>query len=515
MSTLNRNLPLTTRSAQPLSLTIGWVRHGFWVAAAAFLPLLLYLRTMAPTVYGLDSAELTTGAYTLGIVHPPGSPLYLLIAHLFTWLPLGDVGYRVNLFSVLSGSVAAAFLYLILHQLTRSRWVALGVAWFAAASYYIWISALAAELYAPQGAWLVGLLWLALRWQQERQPWQLPVLTFLFGLGLGIHLSLILLLPGLALLLLGGNTRNLPGMGENFRQLPRPMLLIAAATGILGSLIYLYLPLRYGDSDSLNYAQLYWGIDLTTWRGFWWMVSGRIFGSLFLGVPLAQLPAELMTFLHQLWSNYLGLGLLLGLIGLLSDFRRRPVLHLSLLLMFLAHVGFYLTYRVIDKQFMFIPAYLIWAIWVGLGVMGLHQWISRQDRQLPTANLSPIMPTVLFMLVAAAFWLNYPLADVSQDDSARRRGETLFTTLPNGVVFYGTWADVPILEYLQYVEGERPDILTRNLVFVGRQRADEEVQHRLDAGQTVYTSRPDWFAEELFTFTRLERCGCFAITVGE
>src|SRR6185436_6410127 len=58
-------------------------RLGF--VLAALVPFLFYLRTAAPTVYGLDSAELTTGAYALGIVHAPGAPLYLLLGHVFTW----------------------------------------------------------------------------------------------------------------------------------------------------------------------------------------------------------------------------------------------------------------------------------------------------------------------------------------------------------------------------------------------------------------------------------------------
>src|SRR5205085_4646944 len=72
-----------------------------WQPAVVFiLSLLVLLRTMAPTVYELDSAELATGAATLGIVHPPGYPLYTLVAHLFTLLPLRDVAFRVNLLSV-------------------------------------------------------------------------------------------------------------------------------------------------------------------------------------------------------------------------------------------------------------------------------------------------------------------------------------------------------------------------------------------------------------------------------
>src|SRR6516164_6964084 len=85
--------------------------------AAGVLPLALYVRTAAPTVYGVDSAELATGSYILGITHPPGAPAYLLLAHAFTWLPIGDVGYRVNLFSAVAGALAMYVLYHVLMRL--------------------------------------------------------------------------------------------------------------------------------------------------------------------------------------------------------------------------------------------------------------------------------------------------------------------------------------------------------------------------------------------------------------
>ena len=63
---------------------------------------LAYLRTVAPGVFTLDSPELTAGAFSLGIVHSPGDPVYLLAGHFFLKLPLGDVGLRMNLLSALA-----------------------------------------------------------------------------------------------------------------------------------------------------------------------------------------------------------------------------------------------------------------------------------------------------------------------------------------------------------------------------------------------------------------------------
>src|SRR6185436_2656693 len=83
-----------------------------FTALAFGLPLTLYVRTLAPGLLLGDSAEFQTLAYTLGMTHATGYPVYLLLAHAFTLLPLGDLASRVSLFSAVSASVALALVYL-------------------------------------------------------------------------------------------------------------------------------------------------------------------------------------------------------------------------------------------------------------------------------------------------------------------------------------------------------------------------------------------------------------------
>lgn len=59
----------------------------------------IFIRTSCPTVFLGDSGEMIASAYTLGIGHPPGYPLYMLMVKIASWLPLGDVAFRANLFS--------------------------------------------------------------------------------------------------------------------------------------------------------------------------------------------------------------------------------------------------------------------------------------------------------------------------------------------------------------------------------------------------------------------------------
>src|SRR5579859_4626763 len=77
----------------------------------AGLALVLYLATCSPTINFLDSGELTTVAWTLGIAHPPGYPLYTLISSAFIQLPLGPPAWRMNLLSALFAAGAVGLFY--------------------------------------------------------------------------------------------------------------------------------------------------------------------------------------------------------------------------------------------------------------------------------------------------------------------------------------------------------------------------------------------------------------------
>jgi hypothetical protein len=91
-------------------------------AAAVFIiSLALYTCTLAPTVTLVDSGELITAVQTLGVAHPPGFPLYLLIAHIATLFPIGSVAVRVNFASAFFAALAASMLTLVVAEMTLSQ----------------------------------------------------------------------------------------------------------------------------------------------------------------------------------------------------------------------------------------------------------------------------------------------------------------------------------------------------------------------------------------------------------
>jgi hypothetical protein len=465
------------------------------VFLAAAVPFLVYLRTMAPTVYGLDSAELTTGSYVLGIVHAPGSPTFLLLGHLFTWLPVGDVGYRVNLVSVVAAAAAMALFCAVLLRFLRDPIAATAGAWLLAFTYYFWVSAVAAELYSLQAFFLAALIWLSLRWRAEQRPWQLYLFALCFGVGLGNHLSLAVAAPGFAVLLRSEDRHALPSARQ---------LAVAATWGLLGASVYSYLPLR--SQAPMNYARAF-GVDVATWQGFWWMVTGQMFSSQMLAVPLAHIPGEVAFFIARLFSNFIGVSAVVGILGLFDGFRQRPDVHLGLATIFLGHLAFVLTYDVADKELMLVPAFLIWAIWIVLGIRVLARLVAGWTH----GKIAIPVGALLLMSAAANLMINFARVDLSHDWSARRRGEDLLAYLPPRAVYVGNWGDVPILDYLQLVEKQRDDVETLNVFLATQLQRSQFVEGRLRSGRPVFAADRVSIPYVNAIFEYVPACKCYRV----
>ena len=130
----HREPPELNRTDYVLALAVG-------VAALA-----AYVRNLAPDVLYSDSAEFQTLAYTLGMTHSTGYPVYLLLARLLGLLPLGSLAWRVNLLSATSAAVTVSAVYLLARHVTRSRTGALLGSLALGLSYTFWSQAVIAEV---------------------------------------------------------------------------------------------------------------------------------------------------------------------------------------------------------------------------------------------------------------------------------------------------------------------------------------------------------------------------------
>lgn len=185
--------------------------------AAAFLTsLAVYTRTIAPTVPFWDGGEFIAASYILGIPHPPGSPLYILIGRLFTLLPdLGmGIAWLVNFSSCLFSALTVTSVYLVVVKavtLNRDRagltvyesvvvcCSALTGALLLAFSDTFWFNAVEAEVYALSMLIMMACTWVILHWvenhEQNGSERYLFLVAYLAFLGIAVHMFTMLILP--------------------------------------------------------------------------------------------------------------------------------------------------------------------------------------------------------------------------------------------------------------------------------------------------------------------------------
>ncbi len=180
--------------------------------------LMMYVRTQAPTFSFWDCGEFVAATTTLGIPHPPGSPLYILFGRIFSMTPLwSDIAVRVNFFSGFSSAFTALFSYLSIVRILRvslsadsellSKYLpyagGISGALFAAFSLTNWLNSVEAEVYGFTLALCLAVFWLSLvYWEHKGTAFSnklLVLIIYIAYLGIGVHMTIYLFLPVVAL----------------------------------------------------------------------------------------------------------------------------------------------------------------------------------------------------------------------------------------------------------------------------------------------------------------------------
>ena len=191
------------------------------IAGIIFLvSFLVYYNTMAPTVSFWDCGEFIATSHTLGVPHPPGSPLFLIIGRVFSMIPFSpDIAFRVNLISVFVSALAVMLLYLIIVKVI-AHWrggikensdviIAFGGALVGALTFAFtdshWFNAVEAEVYSMSTFFTAIVVWLILHWSERAEEQgnerYILIIAYMIGLAIGIHLLNLLALPFIALII--------------------------------------------------------------------------------------------------------------------------------------------------------------------------------------------------------------------------------------------------------------------------------------------------------------------------
>jgi hypothetical protein len=187
-----------------------------WALATFALVLLIYLLTLAPTTAFWDASEYIAAARVLGIPHPPGNPLFVILAHVFGLLPLAEsYAARINMFAAVTSAGAAAFWFLVAERWLRGivpNWwarygAAMGGALVGATSWTVWNQSVVNEkVYTVSLLSIALVMWLVVRWGDDapgphRDRW-LVLIAYVLALTATNHLMGFLALPALGIYVL-------------------------------------------------------------------------------------------------------------------------------------------------------------------------------------------------------------------------------------------------------------------------------------------------------------------------
>jgi len=494
------------------------------LASVVFLvTLAVYTATMTPTVPFWDSGEFIATSAILGVPHPPGTPLFVLLGRVFTLLPFGSPAQMVNWLSALSSAITILFTYLITVKI--ARYVLRGeerrglpvytagvvAAFMAAFATTFWDNAIEAEVYAAACAIMTFCVWLILRWYENDEGGNrdglLLVITYIVGLGVGIHLGVAIAAWAAVAFVFACRPEYLRrwnyigwalvtwlslGLGvQSFSFLVAPAVLLLTLgiyllTGKLHKLalwssilfmfgisVHLYLLIRAGLDPAINEGKP------ADWHALWLFLIRDQYK------PPSPLHRRTSLFfqidhmwLRYMWWNFMlygsrltaALPVALAAIGAWVHVARdrKTAVILAVLFIFLGPaMVFYLNFsnhEVRERDYFFVQNFQFMAVWVGIGaavVLAALAGVRRTSSRRVLELTGSLLLVGMSLLPLAENWWTH---DRSRYVIARTYASNLLSGLdPDAILFTNGDNDTFPLWYMQEVEGLRKDVRVVNL----------------------------------------------------
>ncbi|MCX6793500.1 MAG: DUF2723 domain-containing protein, partial [Candidatus Gottesmanbacteria bacterium] len=325
---------------------------SFFLGCISFIGFLMFT---AQGIAGGDSGDLVTAAATLGVAHPPGYPLYTLLAWFASQLPFFTPVWRVGLLSSLPHAVVIALVYLLVSSLTKRRLIGLFSALLLFGNYLFFLYSVTPEVFALFDLFVILLVYLLIRRRS------LSLTAFVFGLSLTHHHVILFLVPACIYWL----------WGNRFRVSVFLWFLVGLA------------PYAYVLAASRGHSIINWdrAVDLS---GFIRLVTRADYGTFvsggFFGPQLVQRLLQIQAYAQFVLLDFTWVGVILILLGFFSLWKnnRRLSIFYFLSLLFLGPFFFFYASFPLASRFtlgtyerFLLPSYVLFAILSGIGLSEL------------------------------------------------------------------------------------------------------------------------------------------------
>ncbi len=316
-------------------------------------------------------------AHRLGHAHTTGYSTYLILAKISTFLPIGDIAYRVNLFSAIMASITLGCIYLSSRLVGGNKYAAILGVTALGISATVWSQSIIAEVYTTGAAFTSSVLLFVLLWYRTSKLHYLFIAGLLGGLSIGVHASVSLLAPAILIFIL----MNRP---KGFR-----IWLTALGGAWIGILLtiaaFLIIDQNSAAHDIIHAgyrpAISSWDMqpeDLdTVWERFVFLYGATQWRPAMFSDPSSIMPEQAGRYFTNLPNDFSWIALTFAVIGILYTFKLDRRISALLLLGFLTHQIYTFNYSIGDIYVFYISGYLFIAIFITMGITWLFERISQ------------------------------------------------------------------------------------------------------------------------------------------
>lgn len=373
----------------------------------------VYLATVYPGLVPIgDAAKFSFVGRVLGTPHAPGYPLWVILSHLFSYVPWGTLAYRMNVFSALLGAGAVAATYALARRLGVERPAAVAVALALGFGQAFWATSLYPKAYtlnALLAALGVGLL---LRWSDDRRESTFLLAVAVFAASAGNHLTVVALVPALVLF----------AMLTDARTVLRPRLLAVAGAIVLAGLAqYLLILVRtlqgapFLEARARNLGEL------------WQVMTARRWAHEIGAHSPGEVVTERLPLLFDVvWTELGALGLPLVAVGVAALITRQPRRAALICLGALGVVLLTASMGSEEDRGFLLPAFvLLWVI-AGAGI----QWLVDLGRRHGRVVARVAVVVFVVALPVGQLAANYVVNDHHAETFETEYFDALFADLP-------------------------------------------------------------------------------------
>mgnify|MGYP002863695691 CR=1 FL=1 len=435
----------------------------YFSIASFLIPFIVYITTLAPGLYFIDTGELAAVCVKLGVAHPTGYPLFTILGSIFSKLPIGDYIYRLNVMcAVLSSVTALVFFNMMYYILTKlnlnkeqdnskrfftdekNQLTALIISFSGsmvlAFSSTFWNTSNSLEVYSLHVLLIVTVIFLFLKASNhfvkgdfDLKHWL--IFAFVLGLSFTNHLSSVFLSVGFLYLYFAVN-----GFGKiSFRK-----ILAMAIPFILALTVYVYFFVR-GDNPVIA-----WG-NPVTWDNFIRHVSGKQF-SVWMFTSTGSASKQFSHFIDIYPKEFFYIPVIIAIFGIIETFLKQKRFFYFTLLLFVFNILYAINYDIHDIDTYFLLAFVITSIWFALGLKFLFEKMKISG--VAAISLSLIIP-------AFSIYGNYNENNLKNSNFVQEYTENVFNSARQKSIIMSTQWDfwVSASFYVQFVHNFRPDVV--------------------------------------------------------